>query len=95
MSEPLRTLIVEDRASDAKLVVRELERAGFDPKWKRVETEEQYVSQLEASPEVILADYTMPKFGAMRALEVLQKKGLDIPFIIVSGASVKTSRWRR
>jgi PAS domain S-box-containing protein len=86
MSELLRTLILENRASDAKLVVRELERAGFDPKWKRVETEAQYVSQLEASPEVILADYTMPKFGAMRALEVLQKKGLDIPFIIVSGS---------
>jgi PAS domain S-box-containing protein len=87
MSELLRTLILEDRASDAKLVVRELERAGFDPKWKRVETEEQYVSQLEASPEVILADYTMPQFGAMRALEVLQKKGLDIPFIIISGST--------
>ena len=86
MSEALRTLIVEDLASDAKLIVRELERAGFDPTWKRVETEEQYVSQLETSPEVILADYTIPKFGAMRALEVLQDKGLDIPFIIVSGS---------
>jgi hypothetical protein len=31
---------------------------------------------------VILADYTMPKFGALRALEVLQNKGLDIPLII-------------
>ena len=86
MSTPLHALIVEDRAADAKLVARELERAGFDPKWKRVETEEQYVSLLEAAPEVIVADYTMPKFGAMRALEVLQKKGLDIPFIIVSGS---------
>jgi PAS domain S-box-containing protein len=86
MSEPLRALIVEDRASDAKLVVRELERAGFAPAWKRVDTEEQYLSQLEAGPEVILADYTMPQFGAMRALEILQKKGLDIPFIIVSGS---------
>ncbi len=86
MSESLRALIVEDRASDATLVVRELERAGFEPTWKRVETEEQYVSQLEASPEVILADYTMPQFGAMRALEVLQQTGLDIPFIIVSGS---------
>jgi PAS domain S-box-containing protein len=86
MSEPLRTLILEDRASDAALVVRELERAGFDPTWKRVETEQQYVTQLEALPEIILADYTIPEFGAMRALEVLQETGLDIPFIIVSGS---------
>src|ERR1700680_882039 len=54
MSEPLRTLILQDRASEAKLVVDELERGRFDPKGKRVETEEQYVSQREASPEVIL-----------------------------------------
>lgn len=86
MSEPLRTLIVEDRASDATLVVRELERAGLDPQWERVETEEQYVNQLETLPELILADYNMPSFGAMRALEVLREKGFDIPFIIVSGS---------
>jgi len=86
MTKPLRALIVEDRASDATLVVRELERAGYAPTWKRVDTEEQYVSQLETLPELILADYNMPKFGAIRALEVLQTAGLDIPFIIVSGS---------
>jgi PAS domain S-box-containing protein len=86
MSGPLRTLIVAGRDSDAQLVVRELERAGFDPKWTRVETEEQFLNQLEASPDVIVADRTLSKFGAMRALEVLQKKGLDIPLIIVSGS---------
>ncbi len=86
MTKPLRALIVEDRACDATLVVRELERAGFAPAWKRVDTEEQYVSQLETLPELILADYNMPKFGAIRALELLQLAGLDIPFIIVSGS---------
>lgn len=86
MTKPLRALIVEDRASDATLVVRELERAGFAPTWKRVDTEAQYLSQLETLPELILADYNMPKFGAIRALEVLQTAGLDIPFIIVSGS---------
>ena len=86
MTKALRALIVEDRASDATLVVRELERAGFAPTWKRVDTEEQYVCQLETLPELILADYNMPKFGAIRALEVLQTAGLDIPFIIVSGS---------
>ena len=82
---PLHALIVEDRAADAKLIVRELERAGFDPKWKRVETEEDFVSRLEPSLDVILADNTIPCFGASRALEVLQKRSLDIPFIIISG----------
>ena len=84
---PLHTLIVEDRAADATLIVRELERAGFDPTWKRVETEEDFVSRLEPSLDVILADNTIPCFGASRALEVLQKYSLDIPFIIISGTT--------
>ena len=82
---PLHALIVEDQPADAKLIVRELERAGFDPKWKRVETEEDFVSRLEPSLDVILADNSMPCFGASRALEVLQECSLDIPFIIISG----------
>ena len=85
MLTPLHALIVEDRAADAKLIVRELERAGFDPKWRRVETEEDFVSRLEPSLDVILADNTTPCFGASRALEVLQECSLDIPFIIISG----------
>jgi CheY-like chemotaxis protein len=60
MLEPLRTLIVEDQAADATVIVRELKRAGFDPKWKRVETEEDYLSQLAAAPDVILADSGNP-----------------------------------
>ncbi len=82
---PLHALIVEDRAADAKLIIRELQRAGFDPKWKRVETEEDFVSRLEPSLDVILADNSMRCFGASRALEVLQERSLDIPFIIISG----------
>src|ERR1700694_3111687 len=85
MLTPLRALIVEDQPADAKMIVRELERAGFDPKWKRVETEEDFVSRLEPSLDVILADNSMPSFGASRALEVLQECSLDIPFIIISG----------
>src|SRR6202030_3402629 len=85
MLTPLHALIVEDRAADAKLIVHELQRAGFDPKWTRVETEENFVSRLEPSLDVILADNSMPRFGASRALEVLQERSLDIPFIIISG----------
>jgi PAS domain S-box-containing protein len=84
---PLHALIVGDRAADATLIVHELERAGFDPKWKRVETEEDFESRLEPSLDVILADNTIPCFGATRALEVLQKHSLDIPFIIISGTN--------
>ena len=66
-------------------MVHELRQAGFDPRWHRVETEDEFVSGLGAKPDVILADYNLPQFAGMRALQILQKRGIDIPFILVSG----------
>ncbi len=85
MSTPLDLLLVEDRPEDAELVIWELKRNGFDPRWKRVDNEPDYVAALSASPQVILADFSLPEFSSMRALELLGERGLDIPFIIVSG----------
>jgi signal transduction histidine kinase/FixJ family two-component response regulator len=83
---PLRVLIVEDRLADAELMIYELERAGFEPAWKRVEREADYLAQLEAVPDIILADHTLPEFGAPRALDLLNASGLDIPLIVVTGS---------
>jgi PAS domain S-box-containing protein len=85
MSIPLSVLILEDRSADAALMLHELRRAGFDPAWQRVETDADYLAQLHADLDVILADYSLPQFDALRALRLLQERGLDIPFIIVSG----------
>ncbi|HUE00091.1 MAG TPA: hypothetical protein VMR62_11010, partial [Bryobacteraceae bacterium] len=57
---PLQLLILEDRPEDAELMVHELCRSGFDPVWKRVDTEYDYLKHLSPPPDVILADYTMP-----------------------------------
>src|SRR5713226_8053822 len=86
MSIPLRVLIVEDREADAKLMLHELRRGGFDPAWRRVETEADYLAHLDPSLDIILADYNLPQFGALPALRQLQERELDVPFIIVSGS---------
>jgi GAF domain-containing protein len=86
MPTPLRVLIAEDRPTDAELMVYELIRSGFEPKWKRVETEAEYLAELQTAPEVILADHTLPQFDAPRALDLLKKTGLDIPLIVVTGS---------
>jgi two-component sensor histidine kinase/CheY-like chemotaxis protein len=83
---PLRVLILEDRSDDAELMLHELRRSGFAPVWKRVETDSDYLAQLESPPDVILSDYNMPLMQAPHALELLQQLQLDIPFIVVSGA---------
>jgi len=86
MSEHIQVLIVEDNPDDAALVVRELNRAGFDFAWLRVDNEADYVSKLNSGVNIILSDYVMPQFSGARALELLnQQTGLDIPFIIISG----------
>ena len=84
-TEPLHALLVEDSADDAELMLHQLHQSGFDLTCDRVETEADYVACLEKSPAVILADYALPRFSRLRALELLQQRGLAIPFIVVSG----------
>jgi DNA-binding NtrC family response regulator len=85
MVTPLRLLMLEDNPSDAELVLHELRHAGYDPIGDRVETEQDYRDHLQPAPEIILADFSMPEFDSLRALEIIKQCQLDIPFIIVSG----------
>jgi two-component system cell cycle sensor histidine kinase/response regulator CckA len=85
MAIPLRLLMLEDNPSDAELVRHALRQAGYEPSGARVETEQDYLDHLQPAPEIILADFSMPELDALRALEILQERQLDIPFIIVSG----------
>ncbi len=82
---PLRALLVEDSPEDAELMKYELRQSGLDVSLTRVDTESAYLACLEQSPEIILADYALPQFSGPRALELLQQRGLSIPFIFVSG----------
>jgi diguanylate cyclase (GGDEF)-like protein len=83
---PLRVLILEDRPEDAELVLHELRRAGFELNWRRVDDEAGFKANLDPELDLVLADYHQPQFNAMRALKIMQEAGLDIPFVIVSGA---------
>jgi PAS domain S-box-containing protein len=85
MKTPLNLLIAEDNPADAELVLRELRRAGFEPKWERVDTEADFLDRLQSAPDIILSDYDMPQFSGPRALALLQEHGLEVPFIIISG----------
>ena len=85
MATPLNILIVEDSPNDADLVLFELRRAGYTPAWKRVETESDFLAELKKLPDIVLSDYSLPQFSGLRAAELLQKSGLNIPFILISG----------
>ncbi len=83
----LRVLHVEDNELDAELVSEALRRGGFSVSVVVVQEEAEFVEQLLSHhPEVVIADYNLPQWTGMEALDVLRRKGLDIPLILVSGA---------
>jgi PAS domain S-box-containing protein len=87
MASHFRLLIVEDSEDDALLVVRELRRGGYDVAFERVETAAAMAAALRQETwDLVIADYNLPEFSGVAALELLKSTGLDIPFIIVSGS---------
>lgn len=87
MGAPLRVLVIDDSEHDALLIVRELKRGGFAPSFERVDTAEGMHRVLERKEfDVILSDHGMPRFDAHAALAIARERGLDVPFIIVSGS---------
>jgi signal transduction histidine kinase len=80
-------LLVEDNALDAALVVRALNKDGFNVTADVVQDEATFTRVLRANPpEVVLADYNLPNWKGMESLAILRREGLDIPMILVSGA---------
>jgi len=87
MGRPLRALVVEDSEDDARLVVRQLERGGFDVEFARVDTPETMADALKGSNwDVVLSDHSMPHFNSIAALDITRRADPDMPFVVVSGS---------
>ncbi len=86
MATPLRALIVEDSENDCRLLLDMLRRGGYDVTHKRVDSAAAVKACLDESKwDIVLSDYSMPGFRGTDALALVKEKGLDIPFIFVSG----------
>jgi len=88
---PINVLILEDRESDAELMLHELRTAGYKPTWQRVETESDYRSALNGSLDLILADYNLPQFTGRQAIDILNKSGLNAPLVLITGTVEETA----
>ena len=86
MSIPLHLLVLHDDSSEAGLFVQALTGAGFELDWKRVDTEPEFQAALGPLTDLVLATYALTKYDGLTALRTMRERGLDIPFIIVSGS---------
>ena len=86
MSTPLRVLFIEDSEDDVLLLTRQLRVGGYAPAFERVETADGLRSALHRGGwEVIISDYSMPRFNGMEALSITLETDPDVPFLRISG----------
>lgn len=80
----IKILLLEDNADDAELVIMALSNLDAEVQWASSENE--YLDYLSPEIDIILSDFTLPGFNAIKALEYLEERELDIPFIMVTGS---------
>ena len=81
----MEILFIEDNPADLEITIHKLKKSGKALTWRNVMTRQDYLDALVNPPDIILADYTLPQFSAIEALQILKEHELDIPFIVVSG----------
>src|SRR5215213_10202861 len=87
MKQPTRILIVEDKAADADLAKYAIQKVLEDCEFQVVETRQDFLNALEVfQPEVILSDYSLPRFDGMKALNLAHKHAPLTPLIIWTGS---------
>ena len=87
MTRKLKLLLVEDSEDDAVLLLRDLGKAGYEVDCQRVQSQAEMEKCLGSSSwDLVISDYSLPGFSGRKALDVYKAHGLDIPFIVISGA---------
>lgn len=83
MRHVLRILMVQD-AADAELAARELGRTGLAFERRVVSSESAFRETLRAfRPHVILAEYALPGFEGLAALDIARRSAPEVPFIFL------------
>jgi len=83
---PVRVLILAAAERRSELIMQWLRKGGFSPLAARVENERQFLQQLLAPPNALIMDHALSGLGALRVLELLRERGLDIPLLVVAAS---------
>ncbi len=82
-----RILVIEDNPDDAFLVLHTLKANFPSAECFHVQGRKELETflALPQKPDIILSDWSLPQFNGLAALEMVKRRGIDVPFIIVSG----------
>lgn len=84
---PTKILFIEDVPADAELAMLELKKRGLDFQSELVDTREGLLSALESfGPNIVISDFSMPKFDGMSALLLVRERHPFLPFIVLTGS---------
>jgi signal transduction histidine kinase len=83
----LRVLVLEDEPADAELALAALAEGGFRCAATLAQDRAAFEAALaQASFDLVLADYRLPDYTGLEALEHVRRRDPLLPFILVSGA---------
>ncbi|HEY0682542.1 MAG TPA: response regulator [Steroidobacter sp.] len=81
-----RILLLEDSEIDAELAITHLSKAETQSTIQRVATRDDFMREIgDGDYDVVLADYSLPDFDGLAALDVVRERRPEMPFIFVSG----------
>lgn len=84
--ETLSVLMLEDNPLDSELVDGKLHQAGYAyTAWKATSRAEFEACFAKRAYDLVLADYSLPDFDGLCALEMVRTRDKNVPFIFVSG----------
>lgn len=86
MHKAIKILHLEDDPCDAELIHETLISGDIDCDILVVQSKDEFIQAITNNAyDIILSDYQLPVFDGISALELVNEKGLEIPFIFVSG----------
>jgi two-component system, NarL family, sensor histidine kinase UhpB len=85
--KPLRILLLEDNPLDVAVILKTLSKLKFDTDYTITSSAKEYIEKLNQYDfDLILSDYQLPNFDAVKALKARNEKNSSIPFILITGA---------
>lgn len=85
MLKKLKILHLEDLPGDAEFVDRQLRKSDLSFDKIIVDTKDKFIEALDNFiPDIILSDHSLPAFNSLEALKIINQKGLNIPFILIT-----------